>query len=143
MRIFPIAVLFVAGSVAFGQGIDRGSCPPLPQPDWSKISKVGPMPPPAPQQGLEYLGTVGFLATASEKGYVCSVSVVRGVSTAVDAEAQRTALSWRFRPARIGRDRVGTVLVINVPVWRRNDGSLLTTAGITVESPLGTKPHNP
>ncbi len=143
MNALRIAVLLLLSSAALAQVADRGWCPPLPEPDWTKISKVGPMPPPAPLVGADYLGTVGFWATVSDKGYVCKTSVVRSVNKDLDEEATRTALNWRFRPPYFGRDRLATVIVINVPIWRKPDGTLLSSAGLTVESPPGTVARRP
>ncbi len=69
--------------------------------------------------------------------------MVRSVNKELDQDATQTAMRWRFRPARIARNRVSTLVVINVPIWRKPDGTLLTTEGITVESPIGTKARNP
>jgi hypothetical protein len=69
--------------------------------------------------------------------------VIRGVSKELDQEAMRTALNWRFRPARLGRDRLATVIVINVPIWRKSDGALLSSESISVESPPGTVARKP
>ena len=140
-RLLPVVLLLTAS--AWAQGADKGWCPPFSTTDRYKISQVGPMPPASPQVGAEYLGTAGFLATVSDRGYVCEAKVVRSVNQRVDEAAGKTARDWRFHAARVGRERVATVVVINVPVWRKPDGTLLTSEGITVESPPGTVPRRP
>jgi hypothetical protein len=143
MKAFRILAIMIVSSAALAQEADRGWCPPLPDPDWSKISKVGPMAPASPFPGIDYLGTVGLWASVSDKGYTCRATVIRSVSKELDEEAMRTALNWRFRPARLGRDRLATVIVINVPIWRKPDGTLLSSAALTVESPPGTVARKP
>ena len=69
--------------------------------------------------------------------------MIRSAGKELDAEAMRTALNWRFRPARLGRDRLATVIVINVPIWRKPDGAFLSSAALTVESPPGTIARKP
>jgi outer membrane biosynthesis protein TonB len=143
MNAFRIFALMILSSAALAQNADRGSCPPPPEPDWSKISKVAPPPPALPINAVQYLGTVGLWTTVSERGYVCKASVIRSVSRELDKEAIRRVMEWRFRPARIGRDRVATVIVVNVPLWTKADGALVSQDDLTVESPPGTVARKP
>jgi len=144
MRLRTSLVAFLFFGVTFAHASDpQAGCPPFPRPDTLKIDAAQPMPPAKVPAGAQYLGTVGFLSTINDRGYVCEARVVRSVGKEANDAAAKVAKSWRFRAARNGRERIPTVIVINVPVWKQADGTLLANEGVTVESPPGTVARRP
>ncbi len=136
------ALLLLVPGLTWAQ--DKGICPLDPQREsYPNISHAAPPPPAPPVTGATYLGTAGFLAGVSDRGYVCSASVVRSVDQQLDEQALRTVEKSRFRPARMGRRHIPTAIVINVPLWRAPDGKLISDRGLTIESPPGFKARNP
>jgi hypothetical protein len=102
---------------------DRGLCPPAPS---ASADTKKPGPPPASTPGKQYAGTVTLLTTISDKGYVCSVSVTRGIDKDTDSRTRERIAKWHFQPAKKDGHGVAAVVKIDVNYWRNANGELVS-----------------
>jgi Gram-negative bacterial TonB protein C-terminal len=121
-RIWLLILVFASGPICRAQ--DKGSCPPLPPPpDVSALKKVVPPPPPTPD--LKYFGTVTLLTVISDKGYVCSTQVLRGIGKEIDKKTEATVRQWHFDPARKKNGRtVPVIKTVEVNYWATSTGEI-------------------
>jgi len=102
---------------------DRGLCPSAPP---ASDHATTPATPPASAPGKQYAGTVTLLAVISDKGYVCSVRVIRGMDKETDTRTQDRVAKWRFQPAKKNGLGVAVVVTIDVNYWRLANGELVS-----------------
>ena len=104
---------------------DKGVCPPAPpKPKAVPAESVPPQLPPSPD--AKFAGTVSLLAVISDKGYVCSVQLIRGFDKAADTQAIRAVRKWHFDPARKDGHPVPVVVKTEVNFWRNASGQLVS-----------------
>ena len=98
MKPSLVAVLAI-GTVCCAQ--DKGFCPPSAPHNGAAPNKVAPPPPPTPDR--KYFGTVTLLTVISDKGYVCSTQVLKGINSEINKKTEETVRQWHLNPAREGR----------------------------------------
>jgi hypothetical protein len=118
-----IAVLAI-GTICSAE--DKGICPPPPFGPLAPPKK--PARPPSSFPDKKYFGTVTFLAVISDKGYVCSIRAVRGISKEIDNKTATDVRGWHFDPALKDGHQVPAVIYLDVGYW-------LTSAGEIVSDP--------
>lgn len=116
-----VAVLAI-GTVCCAQ--DKGFCPPSTPTDGAAPKRVVPPPPPTPDK--KYFGTVTLLTVISDKGYVCSTHVLRGINRQINKKTEETARQWRFDPARKGGRTVPVVVSVDVNYWTTSTGEIVS-----------------
>jgi len=79
--------------------------------------------PPVPD--AKFAGTVSLLTAISEKGYVCSVQLIRDFDKAADTLAMRAVRQWYFSPSRKDGRPVPVVVKTEVSFWRDATGQLI------------------
>ena len=103
---------------------DKGYCPPAPpKPKAVLTESAPPQSPPVPD--ATFAGTVSLLTVISDKGYVCSVQLIRGFDKAADTMAVRAVRQWHFDPARKDGRPVPVVVKTEVSFWRDASGQLV------------------
>ena len=124
------------GRVSKQASEDKGSCPATPA--VPKPETVHPESAPHGHTAVvlpnaKYAGTVYLLTAISDKGYVCSVQLIRGFDKAADAKAMQAVRQWHFYPDQKDGRPVSGVRTLEVPIWRGADGQLyLGTYGNSV-----------
>jgi hypothetical protein len=116
------ALLLCANSHAAGE--NKGSCPPSPPKPKAPVTSLA-APKNAPSPDATFAGTVSLLAVVSDKGYVCSVQLMRGFDKVADAQAARTVRQWHLDPARKDGHPVPVTVQIDVAFWRNAQGELV------------------
>src|SRR5690242_10989223 len=96
-RLF-IAAAFLATSV-FASAESKGFCPPTPAKPNVPPTKTS-APQNLPSLDAQYAGSVLLMAVISDKGFVCSAQVIRGLDKQIDKKAVQTVRQWHFQPAR-------------------------------------------
>jgi TonB family protein len=110
-----IAIIFCGiASVAENKGI----CPPAPTVDKH----------PATINSDESNGTISVLAVISDKGYVCTAQVIRGLDKRSNAEAEKTVRQWRFTPAKKDGHAVPVVVTVQVNYERDKNGNVIISS---------------
>jgi TonB family protein len=61
----------------------------------------------------------------SDKGYVCSVQLIRGFNKAADAKAMHAVRTWRFDPSRKNGHPVAVEIIVEVAFRRNANGELI------------------
>src|ERR1700685_4622403 len=108
------------GTVCCAQ--DKGRCPSHPERNLPVPNKVALPPPPSPDK--KYFVTVLLLTVISNKGYVCSTQVLRGINSEFNNNAEERVRQWHLVPAtKGGRTVTGTVFV-EVNYWTTSTGEV-------------------
>ena len=113
MCLITIAVSAVA-SVAE----NKGTCPPAPPVEKHRGTSN------ADQSN----GTITVLAVVSDRGYVCTAQVMRGIDKKSNAEAEKTVRQWRFTPAKKDGHPVPVVVTVEVGYERDKDGNVIISS---------------
>jgi TonB family protein len=79
--------------------------------------------PPSPD--AKFAGTVSLQAVVSDKGYVCSVELIRGFDKTADKQAMGAVRRWHFEPAHKDGHPVPVVVETQVSFWRNASGELV------------------
>jgi hypothetical protein len=123
-RFFLFAAVLL-GIALYAAGEDKGRCPSaagIPK------ARAGRIPPPkeiAATADATYAGTVFLQLVISDKGYVCSVQLIRGFDKAADAKAIQDARKWHFDPSRKNGHAVIVEMMIEVAFMRKANGELV------------------
>ena len=121
----PAVIAFLlTGAVSYAAQ-DKGYCPPAPSPHYTAPSKNGAPPPPSTPD-KKYFGTVTLLTVVSDKGYVCSTQVLKGINKEIDKNAEESARQWRFTPATKGNRTVPVVITVKVNFWSTSTGEIVS-----------------
>ena len=107
-----IAILF-CGSMSIAE--NKGTCPPAPPEEKH----------PATNNSRESNGTISVLAVVSDKGYVCTAQVIRGLDKKSNAEAEKTVRQWRLTPAKKDGHAVPAVVTVQVKYERDKNGNVV------------------
>jgi|SRR5215470_7083779 len=119
---------------------DKGVCPPLP-PTNAKRPKPN-APPLVPSSDTKNIGTVTLLLVVSNKGYVCSSRVLKGINNELDQQAQSTAQTWRFDPAQKNGRAVPVVISVGVNFKTNNAGEIVLDPLPSQSPHTSEKPRN-
>jgi TonB family protein len=122
-------LLLVLSSTLFAASDDKGLCPS--PPSISKQVRALPAPTPnqpPPEADAKFAGTVFLLIVISNKGYVCSVQLIRGFDKEADRRAMEGARRWRFHPATKNGHPVAVEMRIQVGFWRKANGELISAS---------------
>jgi TonB family protein len=123
--VLPIILLCVALCAA---GEDKGHCPsPADIPKAARAERIPPKQT-APTAYATVAGIVYLQIVISDKGYVCSVQLVRGFDKTADAKAIQGARKWRFDPARKNGHPVIVEMIVEVAFRRNANGELVLAA---------------
>jgi TonB family protein len=115
---------FLLAMTACAASEDKGYCPPAPpKPRGVLTESVPSQSPPVPD--AKFAGTVSLLTVISDKGYVCSVQLIRGFDKAANTQAMRAIRQWHFSPARKDGRPVPVVVNTEVSFWRDATGQLV------------------
>jgi hypothetical protein len=79
--------------------------------------------PPTPD--AKFAGTVSLQAVISDKGYTCSVQLIRGFDKAVDEQEMRAAQRWHLPPLRQAGRPVPMIVGLEEDFWRNAGGELV------------------
>src|ERR1700690_877838 len=94
-----LSLAFVLAMTVCAPSEDKGNCPPAPpKPKGVPIGSGPSQSPPVPD--AKFAGTVSLLTVISDKGYVCSVQLIRGFDKVADTQAIRAVRQWLFSPAQ-------------------------------------------
>lgn len=126
--LVPI-ILF--GVTLFAVAEDKGRCPS--PADIPKAARAKSTPTPEqtpPTSDPKYAGTVSLRLVISDKGYVCSVQLVRGFDKTADAKAIQTARNWRFTPSHLKKtgEPVAVEMMVEIAFRRNENGELVLEA---------------
>lgn len=77
---------------------------------------------------MTYGGTVTLLTVLSDKGYVCSTRVLRGVNKEMNKRAEEKVRAWHFTLATKNGHSVPVVVTIEVTYWMNNKGEIVSDA---------------
>jgi len=102
----------------------KGFCPPAPPLSASAADKAAPSV--SATADKKDSGTVTLLAVISDKGYICSVRVLRGLDKETNKKFERSARGWHFEPARKDGRAVPVVVTIDVKYRMTSDGQVVT-----------------
>lgn len=107
---------------------DKGMCPSPADIPKAARAKSAPTPEQTPQASdPRYAGTVSLFLVISDKGYVCSVHLVRGFDKTADAKAIQAVRKWRFTPSYLKKTGkpVAVEMLVEVAVMRKENGELV------------------
>ena len=77
---------------------------------------------------MKYAGTVTLLTVISDKGYVCSTRVLRGMDKQMNKKAEETVRQWHLTPAKKDGRGVTAVVTVNVTYWMNGKGEIVSDA---------------
>ena len=97
---------------------NKGTCPPAPP-----VGKHR-----ATSNADESNGTITVLAVVSDRGYVCTAQVIRGIDKKSNAEAEKTVRQWRFTPAKKDGHPVPVVVKVPVNYERDKNGNVIISS---------------
>jgi hypothetical protein len=122
---FSLLLLLLLCPTLFAGSNDKGFCPP-PSPI-SKADRAQPAPTPnqPPPEADAKFGAVSLLLVISDKGYVCSVQLIRGFDKEADTRAMQGARQWRFDPSEKHGHPVAVEMRVEVGFWRKANGELI------------------
>jgi hypothetical protein len=125
-RLFVL--LLISLSVSSYAGEDKGHCPS--PGDLPKVARAKSAPAPEqapPTSDPKYAGTVSLFLVISDKGYVCSVQLVRGFDKTADTKAIQIARNWRFTPSYLKKtgQPVAVEMLVEVAFRRNENGELV------------------
>lgn len=81
---------------------------------------------PPPEGDAKFAGSVSLLVVISNKGYVCSVQLIRGFDKEADKRAMQGARQWRFDPAKKDGRPVAVEMRVELSFWRNANGELIS-----------------
>jgi TonB family protein len=105
---------------------DKGRCPPpgdIPKAARAKSASTPEQTPPTSDP--KYAGTVSLYLVISDKGYVCSVQLIRGFDKTADTKAMQAVRMWRFDPSRKNGHPVAVEMIVEVAFRRSENGELV------------------
>lgn len=103
-------------------GNGRGTCPPAARISSDLPTRAIPTP---PVKGVHYAGTVTVLISLSETGYVCDISVLKGIDAKLDQEAITAMRAQVFQPIQLDGKPVAGSMMIYRDFWRGDDSDFL------------------
>jgi TonB family protein len=123
--LVPI-IMFGVASSALSQ--DKGHCPS--PADIPKAARAKSTPTPVqtpPVSDPKYAGTVSLRLVISDKGYVCSVQLVRGFDKTAEAKAIQAARTWRFNPSHLKKtgQPVAVEMMVDIAFRRNENGEVI------------------
>jgi hypothetical protein len=121
-RKAALIVAFAIGTMCRAE--DKGFCPPSPTGNMAAPKKTSP--PESPSVDKKYFGTVTLLAEISDKGFVCSTHVLRGISKEINKKTETAARGWHFEPARKDGHAVPVVISVDVNYWTTSAGEIVS-----------------
>lgn len=104
---------------------NKGFCPYATPTKPSVSTSNSPLPQTPPLPDAAFAGTVSLQAVISDKGYVCSVQLIRGFDKTADKQAMEAVRRWHFEPARKDGHPVPVVVETQVSFWRKANGELV------------------
>ena len=104
----------------------KGVCPASPVASSIELSRRDIPTPPAP--GVHYVGTVSVLVSLSDTGFVCAVTVVKGIDETLNREAVTAIRPQVFQPIQIDGKPVSGLMMIHRDYWRGDDAADLLIA---------------
>jgi hypothetical protein len=121
-------LLLISLSISSYAGKDKGHCPS--PADLPKVARAKSAPTPEqtpPTSDPKYAGTVSLFLVISDKGYVCSVQLVRGFDKTADKKAIQIARNWRFTPSYLKKtgQPVAVEMLVEVAFRRNENGELV------------------
>ena len=122
-------LLLALNSLVFAQSNEKGLCPS--PPSISKELRAQPAATPsepAPEADAKFAGTVSLLLVISNKGYVCSVQLIRGFDKEADKRAVDGARQWRFNPSMKNGHPVAVEVKVEIAFWRKTNGELISAS---------------
>jgi len=126
-RLSSLALLLAMSHLAISE--DKGLCPPPPpKPNNGAAQSAEPQstrPQVPPVAGATFAGTVSLLTVVSDRGYACSVQLIRGFDKSADTKAMHSVRRWRFDPAQKDGRPVPVVVTVEVNFWRAPGGQLI------------------
>jgi TonB family protein len=123
IRLTSALIAVLAFSVS-SRAENKGLCPPAPPLSAAAADKVAPSV--SATTDKKDSGTVTLLAVISDKGYVCSVRVLRGLDKETNKKFERAARDWHFDPAQKDGRAVPVVVTIDVKYRVTGDGQLVS-----------------
>ncbi len=117
MRLAILIIFAGLGIRAVGES--KGFCPPPPAKP-KLLPTKNSVPPTPPSPDAQYAGTVMVMAVVSDKGYVCSAEVMRGLDKETDKKAVGAVRQWHLQPARKDGRPVSVVVIMEVNYWRKD-----------------------
>jgi Gram-negative bacterial TonB protein C-terminal len=126
MRV-PLALIILLVANAGAQdkpvpGNGKGTCPAPDAPTAQISTRQVPAPPTA---SVHYAGTVTVLISLSDTGYLCDVSIVKGMEPALDREAIGAIQQQVFQPIKLGDKAVAGSMLVFRDYWRGDNSDLL------------------
>jgi len=118
------ALIAVLGLAVASRAEDRGFCPPSPPLSAATPKKAAPSVSATADNKDSRIATL--LAVISDKGYVCSVRVLRGVDKETSKKFERAAQNWHFDPAQKDGRAVPVVVTIDVKYHLTGDGQVVS-----------------
>jgi TonB family protein len=125
MKWKAIGLLIVCCLAGIVIAEDKGFCPPSPPPNTVTIEKSEASRAANAPSDARFVGIVTLLTVISDKGHVCSVTVIRSVDKDFDRQARNLILTWRFNPARKDGHAVPVVAALNVQMWVDSKGKVI------------------
>ncbi len=123
MRPLHILIACLALSSIGAVAEDKGSCPTVPY-SFAPNARAKPRTPP-PSTTQTYAGSVMVSAEISDKGYVCSAQVIRGLHKNYDKVALAQVRNSHFLPARkVSGRAVPVFITVQVDFWLNKDGQV-------------------
>jgi TonB family protein len=118
------ALIAVLAFAVASRAENKGLCPPPPPLSAAAPEKAAPSV--SATVDKKDSGTVTLLAVISDKGYVCSVRVLRGLDKETNKKFERAARDWHFDPARKDGHTVPVVVTIDVKYRVTGDGQVVS-----------------
>lgn len=118
-----VVVLLNVNIVAAGD--NKGMCPPATAKPKTVPIQSKPDQNDSPSPGSAFAGSVSLFTVISDRGYVCSVELLRGFDKSADAEAMRATRQRRFVPAQRDGRAFPVGAVVEVTFWRDASGQLV------------------
>jgi TonB family protein len=123
MKRLNYAVIVALVCVAVSYAENRGNCPVSPPLNTKDLKKSEP--PVSTDPEKRYFGTVSLVAVISDKGYVCSARVARGVDKQTDKKAETAVREWHFSPAQRNGHPTVVLVRIDVNYWKNSSGEIV------------------
>jgi TonB family protein len=118
------ALIAVLAFATVTRAENKGLCPPPPPLSAAAPEKAAPSVSAAVDK--KDFGTVTLLAVISDKGYVCSARILRGLDKETNKKFERAARNWHFDPAQKNGHAVPVVVTIDVKYHMTSDGQVMS-----------------
>src|ERR1041385_7933917 len=126
---FCLLLLLLLCSTVFAASDDKGLCPsPHPISKELRAQPAATPSEPPPETDAKFAGTVSLLLVISDRGYVCSVQLIRGLDKEIDKRAIQGAQIGRFHPSTKNGHPVAVEMRIEVGFWRKANGELVSAS---------------